>query len=218
MAVRALAAHQGALLRVVVARVVRLARRAEARRAGAHKAEVRRVEVHQAVVLRVEAHRAPAAQRVVVALVVVLRVVVLRVVVLRVVVPRVAVCPAEARVAAPAAWKAETLIPVKGLWQEVTRVSVTQPVEISRCPVLSMRNRSTVLRRVAAGVVVVRAVAPAMEAVAHRAVHRVERAMAAHRLALRAGKLHRTPGQIQAKERAREQQEVWNPTGVPLTP
>lgn len=208
MAVRALAAHQGALLRVVVARVVRLARRAEARRAGAHKAEVRRVEVHQAVVLRVEAHRAPAAQRVVVALVVVLRVVV----------PRVAVCPAEARVAAPAAWKAETLIPVKGLWQEVTRVSVTQPVEISRCPVLSMRNRSTVLRRVAAGVVVVRAVAPAMEAVAHRAVHRVERAMAAHRLALRAGKLHRTPGQIQAKERAREQQEVWNPTGVPLTP
>jgi hypothetical protein len=184
--------------------VVRLARRAEARRAGAHKAEVRRVEVHQAVVLRVEAHRAPAAQRVVV--------------VLRVVVPRVAVCPAEARVAAPAAWKAETLIPVKGLWQEVTRVSVTQPVEISRCPVLSMRNRSTVLRRVAAGVVVVRAVAPAMEAVAHRAVHRVERAMAAHRLALRAGKLHRTPGQIQAKERAREQQEVWNPTGVPLTP
>lgn len=204
MAVRALAAHQGALLRVVVARVVRLARRAEARRAGAHKAEVRRVEVHQAVVLRVEAHRAPAAQRVVV--------------VLRVVVPRVAVCPAEARVAAPAAWKAETLIPVKGLWQEVTRVSVTQPVEISRCPVLSMRNRSTVLRRVAAGVVVVRAVAPAMEAVAHRAVHRVERAMAAHRLALRAGKLHRTPGQIQAKERAREQQEVWNPTGVPLTP
>lgn len=208
MAVRALAAHQGALLRVVVARVVRLARRAEARRAGAHKAEVRRVEVHQAVVLRVEAHRAPAAQRVVVALVVVLRVVI----------PRVAVCPAEARVAAPAAWKAETLIPVKGLWQEVTRVSVTQPVEISRCPVLSMRNRSTVLRRVAAGVVVVRAVAPAMEAVAHRAVHRVERAMAAHRLALRAGKLHRTPGQIQAKERAREQQEVWNPTGVPLTP
>lgn len=208
MAVRVLAAHQGALLRVVVARVVRLARRAEARRAGAHKAEVRRVEVHQAVVLRVEAHRAPAAQRVVVALVVVLRVVV----------PRVAVCPAEARVAAPAAWKAETLIPVKGLWQEVTRVSVTQPVEISRCPVLSMRNRSTVLRRVAAGVVVVRAVAPAMEAVAHRAVHRVERAMAAHRLALRAGKLHRTPGQIQAKERAREQQEVWNPTGVPLTP
>lgn len=204
MAVRVLAAHQGALLRVVVARVVRLARRAEARRAGAHKAEVRRVEVHQAVVLRVEAHRAPAAQRVVV--------------VLRVVVPRVAVCPAEARVAAPAAWKAETLIPVKGLWQEVTRVSVTQPVEISRCPVLSMRNRSTVLRRVAAGVVVVRAVAPAMEAVAHRAVHRVERAMAAHRLALRAGKLHRTPGQIQAKERAREQQEVWNPTGVPLTP
>lgn len=199
MAVRVLAAHQGALLRVVVARVVRLARRA-----GAHKAEVRRVEVHQAVVLRVEAHRAPAAQRVVV--------------VLRVVVPRVAVCPAEARVAAPAAWKAETLIPVKGLWQEVTRVSVTQPVEISRCPVLSMRNRSTVLRRVAAGVVVVRAVAPAMEAVAHRAVHRVERAMAAHRLALRAGKLHRTPGQIQAKERAREQQEVWNPTGVPLTP
>lgn len=208
MAVRVLAAHQGALLRVVVARVVRLARRAEARRAGAHKAEVRRVEVHQAVVLRVEAHRAPAAQRVVVALVVVLRVVV----------PRVAVCPAEARVAAPAAWKAETLIPVKGLWQEVTRVSVTQPVEISRCPVLSMRNRSTVLRRVAAGVVVVRAAAPAMEAVAHRAVHRVERAMAAHRLALRAGKLHRTPGQIQAKERAREQQEVWNPTGVPLTP
>ena len=208
MAVRVLAAHQGALLRVVVARVVRLARRAEARRAGAHKAEVRRVEVHQAVVLRVEAHRAPAAQRVVVALVVVLRVVV----------PRVGVCPAEARVAALAAWKAETLIPVKGLWQEVTRVSVTQPVEISRCPVLSMRNRSTVLRRVAAGVVVVRAVAPAMEAVAHRAVHRVERAMAAHRLALRAGKLHRTPGQIQAKERAREQQEVWNPTGVPLTP
>ena len=203
MAVRALAAHQGALPRVVVARVVRLARRAEARRAGAHKAEVRRVEVHQAVVLRVEAHRAPAAQRVVVALVVILR---------------VAVCPAEARVAAPAAWKAETLIPVKGLWQEVTRVSVTQPVEISRCPVLSMRNRSTVLRRVAAGVVVVRAVAPAMEAVAHRAVHRVERAMAAHRLALRAGKLHRTPGQIQAKERAREQQEEWNPTGVPLTP
>lgn len=199
MAVRVLAAHQGALLRVVVARVVRLARRAEARRAGAHKAEVRRVEVHQAVVLRVEAHRAPAAQRVVV-------------------VPRVAVCPAEARVAAPAAWKAETLIPVKGLWQEVTRVSVTQPVEICRCPVLSMKNRSTVLRRVAAGVVVVRAVAPAMEAVAHRAVHRVERAMAAHRLALRAGKLHRTPGQIQAKERAREQQEVWNPTGVPLTP
>lgn len=208
MAVRVLAAHQGALLRVVVARVVRLARRAEARRAGAHKAEVRRVEVHQAVVLRVEAHRAPAAQRVVVALVVVLRVVV----------PRVAVCPAEARVAAPAAWKAETLIPVKGLWQEVTRVSVTQPVEISRCPVLSMRNRSTVLRRVAVGVAVVRAVAPAMGAVTHRAVHRVERAMAAHRLALRAGKLHRTPGQIQAKERAREQQEVWNPTGVPLTP
>ena len=204
MAVRVLAAHQGALLRVVVARVVRLARRAEARRAGAHKAEVRRVEVHQAVVLRVEAHRAPAAQRVVV--------------VLRVVVPRVAVCPAEARVAAPAAWKAETLIPVKGLWQEVTRVSVTQPVEISRCPVLSMRNRSTVLRRVAAGVVVVRAMAPAMEAVAHRAVLRVVRAMAAHRMALRAGKLHRTPGQIQAKERAREQQEVWNPTGVPLTP
>lgn len=194
MAVRVLAAHQGALLRVVVARVVRLARRAEARR----------VEVHQAAVLRVEAHQALAAQRVVV--------------VLRVVVPRVAVCPAEARVAAPAAWKAETLIPVKGLWQEVTRVSVTQPVEISRCPVLSMRNRSTVLRRVAAGVVVVRAMAPAMEAVAHRAVLRVVRAMAAHRLALRAGKLHRTPGQIQAKERAREQQEVWNPTGVPLTP
>ena len=203
MAVRVLAAHQGALPQVVVARVVRLARRAEARRAGAHKAEVRRVEVHQAVVLRVEAHRAPAAQREVAA---------------PVMVPRVAVCPAEARVAAPAAWKAETLIPVKGLWQEVTRVSVTQPVEISRCPVLSMRNRSTVLRRVAAGVVVVRAMAPAMEAVAHRAVLRVVRAMAAHRLALRAGKLHRTPGQIQAKERAREQQEVWNPTGVPLTP
>ena len=203
MAVRVLAAHQGALLRVVVARVVRLARRAEARRAGAHKAEVRRVEVHQAVVLRVEAHRAPAAQQVVVALVVV---------------PRVAVCPAEARVAAPAAWKAETLIPVKGLWQEVTRGSVTQPVEISRCPVLSMRNRSTVLRRVAVGVAVVRAVAPAMGAVTHRAVHRVERAMAAHHLALRAGKLHRTPGQIQVKARAREQQEVWNPTGVPLTP
>ena len=198
MAVRVLAAHQGALPRVVVARVVRLARRA-----GAHKAEVRRVEVHQAVVLRVEAHRAPAAQRVVVALVVV---------------PRVAVCPAEARVAAPVAWKAEALIPVKGLWQEATRVSVTQPVEISRCPVLSMKNRSTVLRRVAAGVVVVRAMAPAMEAVAHRAVLRVVRAMAAHRLAVRAGKLHRTPGQIQAKERAREQQEVWNPTGVPLTP
>ena len=208
MAVRVLAAHQGALPRVVVARVVRLARRAEARRAGAHKAEVRRVEVHQAVVLRVQAHRAPAAQRVVVALVVVLRVVV----------PRVAVCPAEARVAAPVAWKAEALIPVKGLWQEATRVSVTQPVEISRCPVLSMKNRSTVLRRVAAGVVVVRAMAPAMEAVAHRAVLRVVRAMAAHRLAVRAGKLHRTPGQIQAKERAREQQEVWNPTGVPLTP
>jgi len=198
VAVRVLAAHQGALPRVVVARVVRLARRA-----GAHKAEVRRVEVHQAVVLRVEAHRAPAAQRVVVALVVV---------------PRVAVCPAEARVAAPVAWKAEALIPVKGLWQEATRVSVTQPVEISRCPVLSMKNRSTVLRRVAAGVVVVRAMAPAMEAVAHRAVLRVVRAMAAHRLAVRAGKLHRTPGQIQAKERAREQQEVWNPTGVPLTP
>jgi hypothetical protein len=208
VAVQVLAAHQGALLRVVVARVVRLARRAEARRAGAHKAEVRRVEVHQAVVLRVEAHRAPAAQRVVVALVVVLRVVV----------PRVAVCPAEARVAAPAAWKAETLIPVKGLWLEATRVSVTQPVEISRCPVLSMRNRSTVLRRVAAGVAVVQAVAPAMGAVAHRAVHRVERAMAAHHLALRTGKLHRTPGQIQVKARAREQQEVWNPTGVPLTP
>jgi hypothetical protein len=187
----------------VVARVVRLARRAEARRAGAHKAEVRRVEVHQAVVLRVEAHRAPAAQRVVAALVVV---------------PRVAVCPAEARVAAPVAWKAETLIPVKGLWQEATRVSVTQPVEISRCPVLSMKNRSTVLRRVAAGVAVVRAVAPAMGAVAHRAVRRVERAMAAHHLALRTGKLHRTPGQIQVKARAREQQEVWNPTGVPLTP
>jgi hypothetical protein len=203
VAVRVLAAHQGALPRVVVARVVRLARRAEARRAGAHKAEVRRVEVHQAVVLRVEAHRAPAAQQVVVALVVV---------------PRVAVCPAEARVAAPAAWKAETLIPVKGLWQEVTRGSVTQPVEISRCPVLSMRNRSTVLRRVAVGVAVVRAVAPAMGAVTHRAVHRVERAMAAHHLALRAGKLHRTPGQIQVKARAREQQEVWNPTGVPLTP
>jgi hypothetical protein len=196
-----------------VARVVRLARRAEARRAGAHKAEVRRVEVHQAVVLRVEAHRAPAAQRVVVALVVVLRVVVLRVVV-----PRVAVCPAEARVAAPPVWKAEALIPVKGLWQEATRVSVTQPVEISRCPVLSMKNRSTVLRRVAAGVAVVRAVAPAMGAVAHRAVHRVERAMAAHHLALRTGKLHRTPGQIQVKARAREQQEVWNPTGVPRTP
>jgi len=81
-----------------------------------------------------------------------------------------------------------------------------------------MKNRSTVLRRVAAGVVVVRAMAPAMEAVAHRAVLRVVRAMAAHRLAVRAGKLHRTPGQIQAKERAREQQEVWNPTGVPLTP
>jgi hypothetical protein len=203
VAVRVLAAHQGALPRVVVARVVRLARRAEARRAGAHKAEVRRVEVHQAVVLRVEAHRAPAAQQVVVALVVV---------------PRVAVCPAEARVEAPAAWKAETLIPVKGLWQEVTRGSVTQPVEISRCPVLSMRNRSTVLRRVAVGVAVVRAVAPAMGAVTHRAVHRVERAMAAHHLALRAGKLHRTPGQIQVKARAREQQEVWNPTGVPLTP
>ena len=183
--------------------MVRLARRAEARRAGARKAEVLRVEVHQAVVLRVEAHQAPAAQRVVVALVAV---------------PRVPVCPAEARVAAPAAWKAEALVPVKGLWQEATRVSVTQPVEISRCPVLSMKNRSTVLRRVAAGVVVVRAVAPAMEAVAHRAVHRVERAMAAHHLALRAGKLHRTPGQIQVKARAREQQEVWNPTGVPLTP
>lgn len=198
MAVRVLAAHQGALPRVVVARVVRLARRA-----GAYKAEVRRVEAHQAVVLRVEAHRAPAAQRVVAALVVV---------------PRVAVCPAEARVAAPVAWKAETLIPVKGLWQEATRVSVTQPVEISRCPVLLMKNRSTVLRRVAAGVAVVRAMAPAMEAVAHRAVHRVERAMAAHHLALRTGKLHRTPGQIQVKARAREQQEVWNPTGVPLTP
>ena len=200
---RALAAHQGALPQVVVARVVRLARRAEARRAGARKAEVLLVEVHQAVVLRVEAHQAPAAQRVVVALVAV---------------PRVPVCPAEARVAAPAAWKAETLIPVKGLWQEVTRVSVTQPVEISRCPVLSMKNRSTVLRRVAAGVAVVRAMAPAMEVVAHRAVHRVERAMAAHHLALRAGKLHRTPVQIQVKARAREQQEVWNPTGVPLTP
>ena len=168
MAVRALAAHQGALPRVVVARVVRLARRA-----GARKAEVRRVEVHQAVVLRVEAHQAPAAQRVVVALVAV---------------PRVPVCPAEARVAAPAAWKAEALVPVKGLWQEATRVLVTQPVEISHCPVLSMKNRSTVLRRVAAGVAVVRAMAPAMEAVAHRAVHRVERAMAAHHLALRAGK------------------------------
>jgi hypothetical protein len=165
VAVRALAAHQGALPRAVVARVVRLARRA-----GARKAEVRRVEVHQAVVLRVEAHQAPAAQRVVVA------------------VPRVAVCPAEARVAAPAAWKAEALVLVKGLWQEATRVSVTQPVEISRCPVLSMKNRSTVLRRVAPGVAVVRAMAPAMEAVAHRAVHRVERAMAAHHLALRAGK------------------------------
>ena len=203
MAVRALAAHQGALPQVVGARVVRLARRAEARRAGARKAEVLRVEVHQAVVLRVEAHQAPAAQRVVVALVAV---------------PRVPVCPAETRVAAPAAWKAEALVPVKGLWQEATRVSVTQPVEISRCPVLSMKNRSTVLRRVAAGVAVVRAMVPAMEAVAHRAVHRVERAMAAHRLAVRAGKLHRTPGQIQAKEGAREQQEVWNPTGVPLTP
>ena len=102
-----------------MARVVRLAHRAEARRAGAHKAEVRRVEVHQAVVLRVEAHRAPAAQRVVVALVVILR---------------VAVCPAEARVAAPAAWKAEALIPVKGLWQEATRVSATPLVAISHCP------------------------------------------------------------------------------------
>ena len=183
--------------------MVRLARRAEARRAGARKAEVLRVEVHQAVVLRVEAHQAPAAQRVVVALVAV---------------PRVPVCPAEARVAAPAAWKAEALVLVKGLWQEATRVSVTQPVEISHCPVLSMKNRSTVLRRVAAGVAVVRAMAPAMEAVAHRAVHRVERAMAAHHLALRAGKLYRTPGQIQVKARAREQQEVWNPTGVPLTP
>ena len=200
---RALAAHQGALPQVVVARVVRLARRAEARRAGARKAEVLRVEVHQAVVLRVEAHQAPAAQRVVVALVAV---------------PRVPVCPAEARVAAPAAWKAEALVPVKGLWQEATRVSVTQPVEISHCPVLSMKNRSTVLRRVAAGVAVVRAVAPAMEAVAHRAVLRVEQAMAAHHLALRTGKLHRTPRQIQVKARAREQQEVWNPTGVPLTP
>ena len=94
-------------------------------RAVAHPLVVHREEAHRAVahplavVCRAEAHRALAGHRAVVVPVV----------------ARAVPCRAEAREAAPAAWKAETLVERAMVrWQAVTQDSVTPLVAISHCP------------------------------------------------------------------------------------
>ena len=173
-----------------MARRARLVVHPEVVRPAGHRAVVHPM----AVVRRMEAHRARADHRVVVA---------------PVVVPRVAACQAEVREAAPAVWKAESLVdPAIVRWQAATQDLVIPLAATSRCPVWSMKSRSTVPHRLAAAAAVVRAMAPARGMEAHQAVVRVKSMMETHHQAPPTGKFHPTQIQIQARQAVRAREVV----------
>ena len=135
-------------------------------RLAVHPAEVRLQAGLRAVVLRAETHQAPAGHRAVA---------------VPVVAPRAAVCRAEAREAAPAAWKGEAPVDRAMVrWQAAIQDSVIRLVAISRCPVWSMKSRSTLRHRVVAATVAVRVMAPTRAVVTRQVAAQVAPVMEIH--------------------------------------